>query len=78
MKSEAQLYAEGAECQIIRLPDVIRQVKLGRSSLYSYIKLGTFPAPIKIGSRASGWLAHEVNAWVAERVAASRTKGVTQ
>jgi prophage regulatory protein len=29
-----------------------------------------FPAPIRIGPRASAWAEHEVTAWIAARIAA--------
>ena len=38
------------------------------------IKDGTFPAPIKLGPKASGWLVSEVQNWIAERVSARPAK----
>lgn len=54
------------EEQIIKLPDVMRQTKKGKSSVYDD---PTFPKPVKIGPRASGWLQSEVSAWIAARKA---------
>jgi prophage regulatory protein len=42
---------------------------LGRSSLYAAIKRGDFPVPVKIGARAVGFIAQEVDAWIAAKVA---------
>ena len=39
-----------------------------RSSLYEDIAAGTFPAPVKLGPRAVGWVESEVNDWIADRV----------
>jgi prophage regulatory protein len=35
---------------------------------------GTFPKPVSIGAQAVGWLAHEVDAWIADRIAARDAK----
>lgn len=56
-----------AERAVLRLPQVLPLVGLSKSTLYHYVQHGLFPAPLKLGIRASGWLAEEVNQWVAER-----------
>lgn len=38
---------------------------------YKLISLGEFPKPIKLG-RSSRWLQSEVEAWLQQRIAASR------
>jgi prophage regulatory protein len=53
--------------RLMRLPEVLRQTGLGRSSIYSYIKHGLFPGPIKIGLRASAWRSEEIGRWVEQR-----------
>jgi len=63
--------------RFLRLPDVIQASGLKRSTIFNRIKQGTFPAQIKLGGpHASGWLATEIDAWIASCVAASR--GSTQ
>ncbi len=42
---------------------------LNKTALYDLMKVGDFPRPIPIGSRARGWLVHEVAAWIEERAA---------
>lgn len=56
--------------QVLRLPAVISMIGISKGSIYAYIKRGAFPAPIKLGPKASGWLASDVQAWIAERTAA--------
>ena len=41
---------------ILRLPVVIAQTGLSRSSIYLRISMGTFPSPIALGGRAVGWV----------------------
>ena len=53
-----------------RLRQVCARTGFSKSELYRRISLGTFPAPVKLGSRASAWSSAEVDAWIAERIAA--------
>ncbi|MBJ8825212.1 AlpA family transcriptional regulator [Citrobacter freundii] len=41
---------------------------------YKLIQLGEFPKPIKLG-RSSRWLESEVEAWLQQRIADSRSLG---
>ena len=53
---------------ILRLPEVLAMIGIGKTALYEHIKNGTFPAPIKIGGgRASGWIDTEIIQWLAEQ-----------
>jgi prophage regulatory protein len=60
---------------LLRLPEVCRRVGISRSELYRRVCARTFPAPIKLGERASAWPEHEVSAWIAARVAERDAKG---
>lgn len=55
--------------RIERMPAVIARTGLCRSSLYASIARGDFPQPVKITERAVGFLAHEVDSWIAARAA---------
>lgn len=57
----------------LRLPEVIAKVGLSKSTIYAMIKAGTFPKQRKLGTRASGWIEEEVDAWIASRVTAGDT-----
>ncbi len=57
--------------QLLRLPQVISYTGLSKASIYADPQ---FPRPIKIGARASAWLACEIDAFIAERVRASRAE----
>lgn len=59
---------------LLRLPAVRARTGLSRSGVYRAIGAGTFPAPVKIGERASAWVAGEVRAWCASRIKARDTK----
>jgi prophage regulatory protein len=46
-----------------------RRYRLSRSTLHLRISQGSFPKQIPLGPRSVGWLADEVDAWIAQRVA---------
>lgn len=58
--------------KILRLPAVLEATGLKRSTVFARVASGTFPAQIKLGSRASGWVADEVYDWIRSHIAASR------
>ncbi|GHE95122.1 AlpA family phage regulatory protein [Aliiroseovarius zhejiangensis] len=53
--------------KIYRRPDVEQLVGLSRSTLYAMMAEGTFPKPIKLGKRAVGWRAIDIEAWFEAR-----------
>jgi prophage regulatory protein len=63
--------------RLLRLPEVMDCVGLGRSSLYALVAQGSFPRPIKLG-RASAWIESEINEWVAERIQEARGPGASR
>ena len=58
--------------KILRLPNVTSMTGLSRSTIYLLISKGVFPKAINLNSRAVGWLESDVEAWLSERVHASR------
>ena len=61
---------EAGALTLLRLPCVIARTSLSRSTLYRRVAAGDFPRPIKLGERASAWSAAEIDAWIADRIAA--------
>ena len=57
---------------LLRRPQVQQRTGLSRSTLYEYIKDGEFPAPVRLGARAVGWLESEVSDWIHARVRLTR------
>lgn len=56
--------------RLIRLPEVLARTGLSRSSVYSRISEGRFPAPVDLGTgHAVGWVEEEIHRWIAERIA---------
>jgi prophage regulatory protein len=55
--------------RILRLPQVLDKTGLRRDSIYRGAREGWFPRPIKLNSRASGWIEREVDEFIAKRAA---------
>lgn len=47
-----------------RLRDVMRISALSRSTVYRRISEGRFPAPVRLGGRASAWSSAALQAWI--------------
>lgn len=56
--------------RIIREPEVRRRTGLSHASIFRMREAGQFPQPVKVGARATGWLEHEINAWLQSRILA--------
>lgn len=58
--------------RILRMPAVQVRIGLSRSTIYEAISRNEFPASISLGARAVGWLESDVDAWLDNRVSASK------
>lgn len=61
---------------LLRLPAVLRETALSRSSLYLAVKEGSFPAPIRIGARSVAWRCEDIETWKLTRPQAGKIKAV--
>jgi prophage regulatory protein len=50
--------------RFLRLPEVQDRTGFSRSFSYKGVNDKTFPAPRKVGGRASVWLESEINDWM--------------
>jgi prophage regulatory protein len=53
--------------KVLSMSAVREACSLGRTSIYAGVAESTFPKPIKLTARRVGWLASEVEAWIAAR-----------
>ena len=58
--------------KFLKLPEVRTLTGKSRSSIYKGANDGTFPKPIKLGPRAVGWIASEIEAHNQDCIDASR------
>ena len=59
--------------RIVRLPGVQARTGLSRSTIRRRLADGSFPKPVPLGARAVGWIESEVDQWLREQIAASRS-----
>jgi len=50
--------------RFLRLPEVQERTGFSRSFIYKSVNDKSFPAPRKVGGRASVWLESEINDWM--------------
>lgn len=53
--------------QLVRLNEAIRLTSYSRSSIWRAIRAGTFPTPLRIGSRAIAFRLSELEKWIESR-----------
>ena len=58
--------------KLIKLPEVMDRTTRSKSSIYSDIKKGEFPKPVKIGVRGVAFIESEINEWLNKRIEASQ------
>jgi len=64
--SVAQAQTSGAiHDRILRLPAVLQAVPVSRSTWFAGVRAGRFPQPVKLGLRATGWRASDIQALIA-------------
>lgn len=57
------------QLQILREPDRFRLTGLSRVQWWRMERAGTAPRRIQLGPNSVGWLAKEIETWIAERAA---------
>ena len=65
-----------ARSRLIRLPEVLDRIPLSRTSIYNRINDGTFPKPIKLGSRSVAWLESAIDECIAAHVEYAQSEEV--
>jgi len=70
--SNNQKHPSPSRDRFLRWPEVKERVGFSRSQAHLLIKQGRFPAPHKLGARASAWLESSIDLWISERVSASQ------
>ncbi|MDO8956990.1 MAG: AlpA family phage regulatory protein [Deltaproteobacteria bacterium] len=64
--------------RILRKPELFNRIPVSDPTIWRWEKLGLFPRRIQLGGNSVGWIASEVDSWLAEKAAArggERLKG---
>ena len=62
--------------RLLKIREVVSRTGVPISSIYWRITRGEFPRPVKLGERASAWVETDVDAWIAQRIAATKQAAV--
>lgn len=54
---------------IYRIREVMKETGLSKSSVFSFVKTGRFPQPIRLSPRCVGWEEAQIKSWLSERKA---------
>jgi prophage regulatory protein len=58
--------------QFYRLPQLKARLSVSGSSIWSWVKQGKFPQPVKLSENTTAWKAADIDAWAQSRIIASR------
>ncbi|MFM0752606.1 AlpA family phage regulatory protein [Paraburkholderia strydomiana] len=53
--------------KIVRAPELQEWIGLSRSTVWRLVKVGEFPAPIRLHGNAVAWREQDVNEWIKSR-----------
>ncbi|MBW2631261.1 MAG: AlpA family transcriptional regulator [Deltaproteobacteria bacterium] len=56
--------------RVIRKPELLSRVPLSDPTIWRLEKAGRFPKRLQLGGNSVGWIEEEIEAWLAERMAA--------
>lgn len=54
--------------RLLRLKAVLAKTGLVKSTAYGLMRAGAFPMPVSISRRSVGWVAGEIDDWIADRI----------
>lgn len=58
--------------QFYRLNNLKQRLDVSGSSIWAWVKKGTFPKPIKLSANTTAWDRASIEAWEQSRIAASQ------
>ena len=68
MASQIEQLSPTPEHRILRRREVEQKTGLKRAFIYVLMSQGKFPKSVRLGARAVGWDAIEVDQWIADRL----------
>jgi prophage regulatory protein len=58
--------------KILRLPEVMKNTGLARSTIYKMIAAKSFPVQISLGVKSVGWLESDIQNWIQDKISQSK------
>jgi len=60
--------------KILRLPEVMKNTGLARSTIYKMVAAKNFPVQISLGVKSVGWLESDIQNWIQDRISQSKNE----
>lgn len=64
------VHSDNPTMRFIRVRETIQKTGLSKSSIYDLMAQGQFPQTVRLGGRSVAFVEGEVDAWMAQRIAA--------
>ena len=58
--------------RILRLPEVMNNTGLARSTIYKMLAAKSFPIQISLGAKSVGWLESDIQSWIEDKISSSQ------
>lgn len=58
--------------QFFRINQLKQRIGVSASTIWAWVKKGSFPAPVKLSENTTAWNSADVEAWAQSRIAASQ------
>jgi prophage regulatory protein len=66
------MQSKSQDVHFYRLSQLKEKLSVSRSSIWSWVRDGSFPKPIKLGKNCTAWNSEDVHAWVQSRIDLSK------
>lgn len=53
-----------SDMNLLRLPELRKKIRMGRTTIYNKVKAGEMPAPVMLPGKRIAWREDEIDAWV--------------
>lgn len=63
--------------RFLSINDVCKLTSLSRTSIHNHRQSGSFPNPVRLGTKRIAFLASEIDAWIEARIADRNKRGRT-
>jgi predicted DNA-binding transcriptional regulator AlpA len=60
----------------VRLRALVQRIPVAKSTIWAWVKKGTFPRPVKLSGSVTAWPAEDIAKWEASRRSSAATQQV--
>lgn len=61
-------FFDDSDQRVLRVADVLKQVRISKTQLYRMINCGAFPAPKKLSARITVWQSKTISDWLRQKL----------